>query len=970
MPYPVSPPPPPPVVAIQESGEFSDEAQAAIAAPASDLSTEPSSDHSLSASTSELQQPDTLSPEPNESNGDSVGVSSALGSVDVGDTDIGNTTVGGVGDVGISDAAIGSDSIVLNAGELGVPVEIGFPAPPAEPISSVYPSTSDLNGSNSASDAPTFVYLSQQDAVNPAVQVHLSPYALYSAAPAIVTVSSVPSSSVPELSPWLFDLDQFDAAQTTENEETETLPIEGTPPDEAGLDETEPNETELNEAEPESRELEGTDSGNSNSPTESLPSESSPGEVLVIPEPETPVVEPDSESEQPGSDTSGESGSPPAPQPNQTPAEGNEAPSTPVTTQDILELFADRQEYDEVGQVFEAEGNVELRYREAILTADRLRVNIPNRIAVAEGNAVLSRGQQVLRGDRIEYNLVQNQGAVYGARGELFLPSLSGDTGATPPVEIGGANTTQPLTDRLTTEQPLQVTGSTGGIGFGVNTPNQSGSPSSGAGQVRRLRYEADQIQFVGENWEATNVRITNDPFSPPELELRSSRVTVMPLSPTQTEIRARNPRLVFDQGFSLPLLRDRAVIDSRERDSGLVNFGFDEDDRGGFFIERAFEFNIANAALLRLTPQILVQRAIDEEGFGDPSSYGLLARLNTVLSPTTSIDANASFTSLDFGDPDFDSTYRASIRANQLLYNHRLTLEYSYRDRLYNGSLGFQDVRSSLGFVVTSPNIRLGSSGVTLNYQAGAQLINSDINFERAFGVDADPEDAQDLRDLLPEPDPITGFPDFRIDLMRYQVSASLNRFFLLWAQAPLPATPDQGLRYTPNPVVPYVGFSAGLRGTFSAYGNGDTQSVLTPTVGFSGQFGHFSRPFLDYTGFNVSYSYNAVGGETPFNFDRVNDIQVLSLGLTQQIYGPFRLGVRSNIYLESRNDREDDTDTTFFLEYSRRTYSINLSYSPNREAGALGFRINDFNWTGDPGPFSGIGSDEVTGGVRIPGD
>jgi len=626
-------------------------------------------------------------------------------------------------------------------------------------------------------------------------------------------------------------------------------------------------------------------------------------------------------------------------------------PVDPAATADVLELNADRQEYDERNRVFQAEGNVELLFRGARLTSTRLLVNIPNRIAVAEGDAVLTRGSQILQGDRIEYNLVQNQGTILGARGQLLLPAISDDTAATPPITTESG---QPPLD-----QPLQVLGSPGGLTFGVTTPGQSTDIGGAGGEgVGRLRYEADQIEFSGAVWEATNVRITNDPFSPPELELRSSRVTVTPLGPGRTEIRARNPRLVFDQGFSLPLLQNRFIIDNRERNPGLLSFGFDERDRGGFFVERGFDFSLARGlALLSLTPQVLVQRAIDE-GFG-ASSFGLIARLDVNPSPTTSIEGNATFTTFDFDD--FEDTFRGSFRAQQIVFRHTAALEYSYRDRLYNGSLGFQDVQSSLGLVVTSPTYRLGNTGINLVYQAGAQYINSDANSRRL--------DESEIRDLLDFNEDGTR-DNNRIDLTRYQAAVSLNRVFLLWAGRPLPPTPDQGLRYTPNPIVPYVGLYTALRGVFSAYSNGDTQSVLSPTVGLSGQFGNFSRPFLDYTGFGISYSYNAVGGETPFNFDRVNDIQTLTLSLNQQIYGPFRFGVRSTFYLESRNDRENDADTTFTLEYSRRTYSITLSYSPQRESGAVGLRISDFNWVGDPGPFTGLGADDVSGGVRIPGE
>lgn len=687
-------------------------------------------------------------------------------------------------------------------------------------------------------------------------------------------------------------------------------------------------------------------------PEADAPDEPLPGsERLVSPLlPEAPIDENSGDGTTENAPSDGSEAEPDAPSedaPSSTPEVAPPVPVDPAAAQDVIELDANRQAYDERQQVFQAEGNVELRFRGAVLNSDRLFVNIPNRIAVAEGNAILTRGEQVLQGDRIEYNLVQNQGLIRGARGEIFLPSIADDTAADAPLDRADPQL-----------PPFQVIQGLPGPAFGLNTPNQLGGSAGTQGQISQLRYEADEIEFMGAVWQASNVRITNDPFSPPELELRSNRVTVTPLGPGRTEIRARNPRLVFDQGFSLPLLQERLVIDNRERNPGLFSFGYDERDRGGLFIERPFDFALGDAGLLTLTPQLLVQRGIDE-GFGNLDSYGLIARLTANPTPTTLIRGNAIFTTLDF--EDFEDTFRGSLRVQQqVVANHTLALEYSYRDRLFNGSLGFQNVQSSLGLVVTSPNILLGDTGINLTYQAGVQLINANANNARLN----DP-DIIDLLDFNED-----GSRDNnRIDLARYQASAALSRFFPLWYGTPLPRTPDQGLRYTPNPVVPFVGLSVGARGVVSAYSNGDTQSVFSGSIGLSGQFGQFSRPFLDYTGFSISYSYNAVGGETPFDFDRVNDIQILSLGLTQQIYGPFRFGVRSTLYLESQADRENDADTTFTLEYSRRTYSISISYSPQRQSGAIGFRINDFNWVGDPGPFStGLGASSELDGLRIP--
>ncbi|MEO0410035.1 MAG: DUF3769 domain-containing protein, partial [Cyanobacteria bacterium P01_A01_bin.135] len=249
------------------------------------------------------------------------------------------------------------------------------------------------------------------------------------------------------------------------------------------------------------------------------------------------------------------------------------------------------------------------------------------------------------------------------------------------------------------------------------------------------------------------------------------------------------------------------------------------------------------------------------------------------------------------------------------------------------NGTLGFQTVDQSYGVIVTSPNIQLGDSGVILTYQGAIQRITDDIRFERRDDL---------LGPFLERDDNVT-------TLTRYQVAAEVRRFFRLWTGVPLPATPDQGLRYTPRPVVPFVGVTPRLQGVAGFYSSGDTQPILTGTLSFVGQFGHFSRPAFDYLGFNLSYRRSTEGSESPFTFDRAPDREVLSGGLTAQLFGPIRVGFQTSISL----DEDEDFDTSYFVEYSRRTFGLLLRFNPDRETGSLNLRISDFTWEGTPRRF-----------------
>ncbi|MBW4560636.1 MAG: DUF3769 domain-containing protein [Mojavia pulchra JT2-VF2] len=630
---------------------------------------------------------------------------------------------------------------------------------------------------------------------------------------------------------------------------------------------------------------------------------------------------------------------------NQPPATTPPA-STPQIRQRTVEVISDRQVYDDQRRIVTAEGNVVVRFDGAVVDADRLQINLDNLIAVGEGNVALVRGDQILRGQRFTYNFIQDSGELENGRGEIYIPTAQADFAFLPTdVTAGGVPQDLP-SDRVRANQPLSGVNSPGGIDVTVGGRRDARNipPQKSGGVVNRLRFEAERIEFYPRGWQAKDVRITNDPFSPPELVLRAANVTLTRQSPFVDEIRAERSRLVFDQNFSVGIPRNQQRLDRRERDvtPTIASPGFDGDRRGGLYIERGFEAVTTAQTRWTITPQFFVQKAV-QEGIGDFSSlFGVRTRLNVGLNPKAVIEGNGELTSLNLSE--VENNLRASLRLRQILGDrnpHLLNLEYSYRDRLYNGTLGFQTVQSSLGGVIISPVIPLGNSGINLSYQAGAQYINANT-------------DRLDLLEPNREND--------RISLGRLQSSAALSGGLLLWQGTPLPLTATEGLRYTPNPVVPYLRAIAGITGTTSYYTNGDNQSTLIGTVGLEGQIGHFSRPYLDYTAFNVSYSQGLNSGLSPFLFDRAVDNKVLSAGISQQIYGPFRLGFQTSVNLDTGRE----TSTDYILEYSRRTYGITLRYNPVLELGGFSFRISDFNWSGGTDPFSGEEVKPVVGGVR----
>jgi hypothetical protein len=624
-----------------------------------------------------------------------------------------------------------------------------------------------------------------------------------------------------------------------------------------------------------------------------------------------------------------------SPPPDDGTEDGSTSPSpddgTEASALGPVVLLADEQIYTPLRQTVRASGDVLLQFGNAQLAADRLWLNLDNRHARAEGNVFFNRNEQVLEGASATYNLLQGSGNIYNARGELQLPTLQEDLSFGSADYQGLANV--PLDYRLQQEGSISQVTSPGGLA--LTTDSQQGLFGTETDNIRRIRFESDVIAFDADGWYAESLRLTNDPFSPPELEFRGDNVRLTPLNEEEDELYIENPRLVFDQGLSIPLFKNRYILSRGQLDTSQLNplptsVGIDGRDRDGVFVEREFRIPTGSSWQFTVAPQFYIGRWLGDSDFDlvDPANFGLVGSLTGPLSSQTF--ATGAFSLPGFDLENFTERLRASFRVQHLVGAHKLNLEYSYRDRLFNGSLGFQDVQSSLGLLLESPTFTLGDTKINLTYQLSGQYVTANT----------------DQPDLLSS---TVSSPDLT-SLFRFQGTIGLNRGFLLWAGQPLPSTVDQGLRYSPRPVVPYLALGARLRGVATYYTSDDLQETLEAGVTLSGQLGHLRRNYFDYTQFNIGYSTNFVTGDpSPFLFDRVVDQNVISGGIVQQIYGPLLAGFQTSFNV----DTGQEIDTNLIVEYRRRAYGLLLRYSPIQETGFLGFRLSDFNWTGRTRPF-----------------
>ncbi len=558
----------------------------------------------------------------------------------------------------------------------------------------------------------------------------------------------------------------------------------------------------------------------------------------------------------------------------------------PIPTGELVNVIADRQEYNAKEQIFTASGNVTVKYLNTVLKADVVKLNLITKDATAEGRVFMQRGEQQIKGTLLSYNYGTAQGSLTEASGFINLNNLT-------------SNQVNRLPSDLRSRSSII---------------NVFGDAIPASRDISRLGFIADKLILDGDLWTGENLKVTNDPFSPPELELRATKATLTKISPTQDRLEAESPTLVFDQVFTLPVPINSLVFDQFER-SFPAKIGFDRRDGGGFFYQQNFNPYTTSNINFQISPQLFLQRAF-EGNILDANVLGVAARLDAVLPDAQFLSGRATLSGINFSN--LENKFRANLQYSRPVFgDHILVAEYAYRDRIFNGSLGFQDVRNSLGLSIFSPNYLLGDSQINISYQFGTQYIGADRDFGNSQPIDV-------------------------ASLVRIQGATALSRSFPIWRGEPLPPERELGLKYLPETITPSFDAFLGVNANYAFYSSGDSQSFVSGTVGVVGVFGNFSKPFFDYTKVNISYTQGIVGGKSPFLFDRVADAQTISFGIVQQIYGPFRFGLEQSLNPVTGKI----IDSNYSLQYDRRTYAIVIRYNPTREIGEVVFRISDFNW------------------------
>ena len=466
-------------------------------------------------------------------------------------------------------------------------------------------------------------------------------------------------------------------------------------------------------------------------------------------------------------------------------------------------------------------------------------------------------------------------------------------------------------------------------------------------GTISRWRLQANQLTITPSGWQADRAAFSNDPFTPAQTWVDSTGVVARQEANGDVVINTTTNQLILEDRLPIPIQRNQRFEKDQEVENRWVT-AVDSEDRDGFYLGYNLKpIAVGKKGNLNLQPQFMVRRALD----GTTSSYvlpgepigatpsaqptrigdlfGLLARFDTNLLGMK-VRATGDFSTFDPSNFANGARSWGDISRSFTLPGIGATTARgfaAYRYRVWNGSLGEQDVYSALGVsleqVRTLP--KLGNISNSMFWRAGVG------NFQG------------------------TTYTSVNLaELWRASVYGSINSSLPLWTGKALNPDNEATTRFSATPVVPGLALNTNLNMNLAYYGDGTNQQAFSISGGPTLTLGHLQKNFFDYTQFTIAGGGTLRQGQSPFSFDRIVDLGTLGLGLTQQLVGPllFSGGVGLNVDPNSEF-YGDVVDSYVELRWQRRAYEVALYYSPYQGIGGFRVKLNDFNFTGTGLPF-----------------
>ena len=611
-----------------------------------------------------------------------------------------------------------------------------------------------------------------------------------------------------------------------------------------------------------------------------------------------------------------------------------------------LEITSDIQ--TTINNNFSAEGNVYVKKGNFKLSAEKLEYNLKSKDLLVQGNIIFIIEDQFLKASEIRYDLKKKKGIVLDAYGTLNFETL-GTIKINEDIseDLNLLNIDQQKISKVT----LNKSSSIKFENIKLKEENKSTFQSLGSqtikldlNEMEKWRFKAKKIEIDDNVWFSEELFLTNDPFNKPQLLIKNKGFKTINEG-QEIIIKTNWSSLILDDFITIPSGPRRIKID--EDNNFKWGISYDKESKDGLYIIRNFDPLIyGKNTKLNLKKEFYLQRILTgktksfskknesifapkvEQDLKTLDYFGIEADLTSKFNGLV-FNSNIELNSLDFDK--FKKIISVQSELSKKLNKEKkrnsereseLSLFGTYREKVWNGTLGQKEILSAYGIKFEKNNNWITndvfkSSKIVLlfgDYKSTARLETTKL-----------------------------------IDRNRLNLYLERNNTYPIWKSNLKQNFINEKDMNSPIVIPKGLNFVTYSKLDFYRYEDKNFQNIYTFKGGPELTIGNFKKDFLDYTRIGILPKTVISKGNSPFEFDQSTDNHGIELNIKQQFIGPLALKYSTEYNLDvNSNKYKTFYNSIFEISWNRRAYNLAGYYNSETKTGGLTFKINSFNFDG----------------------
>ena len=621
----------------------------------------------------------------------------------------------------------------------------------------------------------------------------------------------------------------------------------------------------------------------------------------------------------------------------------SEKSDEPQSTDFVVEIESDINYVE--NNKYIAEGNVIVFLKSGTLKTDKLVYDRDNKLTKLFGNIIFEKGNQFFKADYLEFYTDTETGYVENIYGVIDFNAIQNDLN----FKIKKSNQEKCNIDLDLQDLPSKVSLlSENNIRF--KNKFDLASFKLDFDEITTWRFRSKKINITKNGWNSDEIFITNDPYNKPQAVIRSKDFSGEIID-GKNKIISKSTFLRLDDKLTIPL--GRQTISNQDLNNLGWGIGYERDEKDGFYLIRNFNgIDLNDNFMLLFKPYFLIERAYRGEttAFREKGSF---FTSENVTYKADFLDYIALDTLLKGEIFNWDFAVNTKLKSiNPDRFYDSLSGDFNlkrnfYKEKRFKNSIKDEDIckEDKFGKPVQIVSVDGGFYG---NYHQGdlykgfgstliGEYFSSDKYKSSDYSISLDvgkfEGKALEGNDL--------------IAMERYGINASLSKGYKLISFNNNNDQYDKNFRFYPEKIDQGIYFISALRGGLFEYSNGKSQSVLTLSSGPELKFGEFKKRFLDYTYISIKPEYIMKKAQSPFKFDNFKENSRINFDFKQQIYGPLIFGFSSYLNIQENSpDYWEMEDKKYTFGVSRRSYSLNATYSFSEKKYAIEFKLYNFGY------------------------